>query len=94
MSQKELIKDYQDHGYQLTSNENGVMIFDTDYELSSKNNKFKKHPIYLKESTLKARSIIKNICYQCNAPIIDDECSVCKKIYRTPSKKEHIDYVD
>lgn len=94
----QLIKDYEEHGYDVVETAPGVIVFETTKEKyrDRKNPKIHKdHPIFFDDDKKNIKgngslSIIKFICARCNAPIDNGKCLSCGAEIATATKKKHI----
>lgn len=93
-----LIKDYQEHGYDLVDSQPGVLVFETtksQYRKRKNKEIHKNHPIFFDDDSKNipgngSRSIIKFICARCNLPIANDVCTGCGAEIPTARLKKHI----
>jgi len=97
-----LKQDYQDHGYKIKSEKDGLIIFDTDKEFYKQNVDKKidrEHPIFTdkrgEQIGNKSTCIIHSICGHCNIYLEDNKCPKCQREFKQfQVKKPHIAYPD
>lgn len=94
-----LKEDYSKHGYNIISERNGIMVFETDRDDYMKNvdpKIHKTHPIFTdkfgKQMGNKSTCIVHNMCGHCKVHLIEDTCPVCKRKYKIKIRKPHIPY--
>lgn len=96
---EDLIKDYEDHGFEVAESSPGKIVFKAKYEKYIKKVKpeiHEKHPIFEKGAKAgdEATVIVHNKCGFCNEYLDDDTCPKCRRKFKLRTAKHHIPYKD
>jgi uncharacterized protein with PIN domain len=94
----DLIKDYEDHGFEVVEKTPGKIIFKAvykDYKKKVKPDIHAKHPIFIDKDAKpsdEALVIVHNKCGHCNVYLNEDTCPKCNRTFKLRTRKPHIPY--